>query len=589
MCGFLCVIDKKGNVIDEEACNDALQLQKHRGPDGWHFVVNENVYLGHVRLSIIDPNDVASQPFRIGNWLIIFNGEIYNFEELKNELIACGVVFVTSSDTEVLLAGFIYHGKSFFDRIEGMFAIVIFNEATRHLWVHRDDTGQKPLYVLETDEILILSSSLKSIKSLVPDLTVCNESIKLYLHLSFLPQPHTIYKGVKKIFGGEIRHYIDGELIKSQICRKNTQELNLRKVIQESTRSDVPVALSLSAGLDSSLIASIVANDLDKVFHLKSKPSISYLNDDTNLVERFCQEKNLDLTLVDQLELTIENINGWITNMDEPFGDSSALQSLQIAEMASKKGIKVVLTGDGADELFGGYRKHKAFILISLIGRFANLIMSFIPRNYGSKLSRSLKVSKDKNKLYLELSNMGVSSHVLSKSYGTHYLDEIVDILNLSISNLNDVIFYDRTLVLEGDMLVKSDRSYMIHGVESRPVFANSRFGIHKYVQLLSSFKVLFFGKSHIKRLAKYHLPSYILNKKKSGFDLSFDELKVDDMVDFFETYFARIYCSNEYLKNIYDLLKGIEDKSTHRYKRDLYVFYVLIKWLDLNEGAEIN
>ena len=587
MCGILSVIGKKKLRGKKNLYDSALMLQRHRGPDSWDSVFTEFIYQGHVRLSIIDVSKSANQPLTIGDYSIAFNGEIYNFSELRRALISLGHTFRTKSDTEVILVGFIEFGKEFFKKIRGMFAIVIIDMVTNEFWAHRDGTGQKPLFYYEDDEKFIFSSSLKSIRELVPNLELAGGSIDLYIFLSFIPQPFTIFKDVHKLQSGTIISCVGGKkhIERSDINTKDS--LSIQRLIEETTVSDVPLGISLSAGLDSTLVASVVKTQISKAFHLVGQQNLHFVHDDSRLVERFCSDYKIELVMVDQDPFTLSRLDDWIDSMDEPFGDSSAMQSLQIARKAKQFGTKVVLTGDGADELFAGYRKHKAFIILSVLGVFLKPFGSLF-RN--AKISRALKVSANSGYLYLELSNMGVSSDKLTEGYKNEIFEELSSLLNLDIRCFRDVLDYDRTLVLEGDMLVKSDRTFMLYGIEARPVFANSYFGNDTYRVYPSALDCLLFGKKILKKIGKKFLPSYILDKPKSGFDLNLDDFDAEKVLAISEEILSRftITRSSE-LVRLHKKIKAASENKYHRNKRDIYVFYVLLKWLDSNGYTKTN
>jgi len=287
MCGIVGVFAKKEQgkayfPLIETALN---QLDK-RGPDDSGIFRSENCILGHRRLSIIDTSSGGHQPFidESKNWIIVFNGEFFNYQEEKEKLIKAGANFTSNSDTEVLLIGFIQHGDSFFKRINGFFSLAIYNIQKGELIVARDRYGVKPLHVFENDEVIIFASELKALlkfnfhKKLDP-VSLCN-----YLHFNYIPDNHSIFSGVRKFtpscFAKSKNDFIEEKYYQlsntiSQNITYPDAKASLKKLLNDAVKlrlnADVPLGCFLSGGIDSSVITGLAAKEVDKLFTLDRK------------------------------------------------------------------------------------------------------------------------------------------------------------------------------------------------------------------------------------------------------------------------------------------------------------------------------
>ena len=413
MCGILGQINIDKSTVSENSFKNALLTQKHRGPDRTSHFINENIALGHVRLSIIDV-DGGDQPLEIGDYVIIFNGEIYNYQLLKKNLIQDGVNFTSDSDTEVILRGYIHKGESFLSLLNGMFSLSIYNRKKNNIIIFRDHTGQKPLYYILDEKRLIFSSEIRPIMYLIPNLRINPIAIDAFLHLSYIPASFSILTNVHKIRPGCFLKLCiqTGEIKQTKIQHKETNQ-NLKDLIEETAIADVDIGLSLSAGIDSSLILSLLNQKIKKAYNVSSHSfhTKNLLNEGV-IAEWFAKSKNVDFKMIDFKNLTFDEINEHIDSFDEPYADSSSLMARYVAIEASKDKIKVVLTGDGADELFGGYRKHLAFLIMRyfmFLPKIIKDIVTYIIPN--QKIGDILKNSNNSKELYWNLSNMGINIH----------------------------------------------------------------------------------------------------------------------------------------------------------------------------------
>lgn len=380
MCGISGFIDFRKNTSSDVVVKmkDALS---HRGPDDSDIFFKQNdlatIGLGHNRLSIIDLSPLGHQPMKVDDLTIVFNGEIYNYEETRNKLIADGVSFKSHSDTEVILRAFQKWGIRCIDNFRGMFAFVIYDEANQKIWMVRDRVGVKPLYFYHHDGLILFASELKSFHQ-HPRFkkNIDLGSLALFLTYSYLPGPHSIFENVKKL---EPAHYLEISL-RDQTVKNNeywsvidcynqptldiSEEEALReteKVLTESFNyrmvADVPVGVFLSGGFDSSAVASLLQKDRKerlKTFTIgfdvtgfdeapEARKVAKHLG--TDHTEYYCKPEDA-LAIIPRLPEIY----------DEPFADNSSVPSVLVSQLA-RKSVTVALSGDGGDEIFAGYGK----------------------------------------------------------------------------------------------------------------------------------------------------------------------------------------------------------------------------------------
>jgi len=476
MCGILGTTDK---TISERQMELALKEIFKRGPDNQALIKNESVYFGHTRLSILDLDQRSNQPFSYKhgdrNILMTFNGEIYNYIVIKEKLLQKGYEFHTNSDTEVVCAAYCEYGLNCFDYFEGMWAVAI-NEGV-NIILSRDRLGKKPLYYSHLkNQQLFFGSSLKSVSILSSNNKLSTEGIELYFALGFIPKNFSVIENISKIEPGSVFHFE----LKEQGCELTIQRKSVfrtqttldrrsvKKIIQDSVEkrllSDVPVTTLMSGGIDSTIVTSI----LNKI---KPNTEAYFVDfDDKKLSERkwadYLAQKNdikLKRFLMPSDELKTAFID-YYSVYEEPFADYSGIPSIAIFKEVSKK-YKVVLTGDGGDELFYGYPHYfKKLVLYT----FFNVLKPFRNTNF---LSKSIKTILNGNKKEFEsnyLKNHGVLTSFASSFINKNFNESI----SKSGSFAKGIIEYDRDFYNWPEKyLVKVDRSSMFSGVEVRSPF----------------------------------------------------------------------------------------------------------------------
>lgn len=379
MCGFAVNADfrDRGRAVPW-----GLRFLRHRGPDGEGILdeSNRGVVLEHVRLAVLDPENPASdQPFLdpTGRWAIVYNGEIFNFAELRLELQRRGVIFRTKSDTEVVLLGFIADGEKIFTRLRGMFAFVIWDRLTNEFFLARDQVGVKPAYYLLRDGFFAASSEVRPLlrhPRISPSLDPA--AVAEYLAFGNTFGDNTLVNGVRKVPPGCFLHIRDGistvheywsPLGEEATLSEDDARIDLRSLLDECVASalvsDVPVGLMLSGGLDSSSIATLAARHVDPSSLTSYSVAFGEPNDEAQVAQRLAKDLGLRHRV---LRLSREAVNaefeGWLAALDYPTANPTSIAVTFVARAARQDGLKVLLSGDGGDELFGGYRRWMKYL-----------------------------------------------------------------------------------------------------------------------------------------------------------------------------------------------------------------------------------
>lgn len=543
MCGIAGSVNKK---IQEQ---DIYDTMLHRGPDEQSYFREDNVELHHLRLSILDI-DGGKQPMHLGDrYTIIFNGEIYNHEELRIKFnLKCN----SNSDTETLLK--LYHalGEKMLIELDGMFAMAIYDKSNKTLFIARDRSGKKPVYLYKKNNSLVFASELKCLNNLC-DLNVNTESIMQFIQWGYAMRSSVPYKDVVELLPA---HYILTSTNNINIsqhqwwsiqdqyhnsCNDTFEEakakvdnyLNLG-VKRRIDTSDLEVGCFLSGGIDSGLVTAVAANKTAhtlKTFTVKFDGAFN----EAPLAKQVADKYGTDHTEIeisfDHLENDIERI---LTNYGEPFSDSSAIPSYYVSQ-AAKRHITVVLNGDGADELFGGYRRYVPF------AKYDFFNVGGLTSALGSTISKILPPPKNKKSLYnyaYRLSNiMSLNGAELYNASTVDIYDRLITdydlmfdpdskshlekIINDSqLSGLQKLLCLDFTTLLPGDLLVKMDIATMAHSLEGRSPLLMKE--LLDYVPSMpDTYKVKGKSTKHILRiLSNKYLPGDLIHQPKRGFEI---------------------------------------------------------------------
>ncbi len=511
MCGISGYIFKNNNKREDENFFKLFSNSLvHRGPDQLGYYKKNNIALINNRLSIIDIEN-GSQPFYGDdeNIIVIQNGEIYNYIEIKELLIKKGFYFKTNSDTEVILIAYTCWGDSFINKLNGMFSIAILDKKLNKLKLFRDRLGVKPLYYYEDNNVILFSSEIKSFlsyKGFKKELD--NQSILNYLTFNYVTQPDTVFKNVKHVRPG---YFYSINLFDFKITQNKywfLENINLKRNISEEKwinqmeellydavkirlRSDVDVGAFLSGGLDSSLVTCFMSK-FDKSFSSYCIGFNEKRFDESSYATYVADKYNFN----NEIRVLGDDIIGYWNKVtwfnDQPHGDISFIPTYLLSKFASEK-YKVVLTGDGGDELFAGYTKYLDLQKNPQPNDFFNNLSLFNEKNLSKLLHNNFKESVDFSKP------------------NQIYNDTLIEVENQDI--INKVLYFDTKHLLPGNNLVKPDKMAMAHGLETRSPFLDYRFfelsqsmpgdlklknGETKYI--LKKFAEKYFDKSHVYR-----------------------------------------------------------------------------------------
>ncbi|HEX4135073.1 MAG TPA: asparagine synthase (glutamine-hydrolyzing) [Bryobacteraceae bacterium] len=522
----------------------------HRGPNQQGVFESEAVSLGAARLKIIDIEG-GDQPIKSadGQTVIVFNGEIYNHLELRRELESRGYTFHSRSDTETVLNAFLEWDTECFARLRGMFAVALWNESGRRLVLARDRMGIKPLYIARRGEDLYFGSELKTIL-IHPEIErrLSLEGLDCYLSLNYVPAPWTLVDGIEKLLPGQWLEWKSGKTRTEHYWRLPqgkadrwtpvAAEAELDRLLRESVRehlmSDVPLGVWLSGGLDSSTVVHYASEALGSSLKTFSVTFRGRSFDETPYVRQVAKVYGTDHT---ELDLNPEQdlpaaIHDLAYYSDEPNADSGALPVWFLSQM-TKAGATVALSGEGADELFGGYLTQRASLLAARARRLPPAILKTLLAT-----ARRLPVSNDKIgfeyklKRFLEGSLLPAArAHVywggtfsdkekrtLLKMPLPPALDSVL--ANLAGEDLHALLEFDQRYFLPDNILTKVDRTSMAHAVEVRPPFLDHR--IVEFASSLPSAMKIHGAKQKVilRNLMRGKLSPEVLTRKKIGFDI---------------------------------------------------------------------
>lgn len=556
MCGIAGFVSPKITSEAHKVLSKMLVSINYRGPDESGTYFGKNVAMGIRRLSIIDVKG-GRQPMKgeNGKVIVVFNGEIYNFQELKDVLLKKGHVFKTDSDTEVIVHLYEDLGEGFLKQIDGMFAIALWDEEKERLFLARDRFGQKPLYYGKFRDSFIFGSEMKVIlthPSVKKELDI--NSVGRYLAFEYVPSPFSIFKGIFKLEPGsyllftkgkiEIKKYWglsfkETKMSKSEILAR--LDSLLAKTIESHLVSDVPIGILLSGGLDSSTVAYYVSRYTPKAIDAFSIGFKDKTFDESSYAKKVAKHLKVrhHLKIFNSSDL-LGTISGVSRLLDEPFADASLFPTFLLSKFA-RQYVTVALGGDGGDEIFMGYPTYQANkiadyyklfpqfvdfflakIIRSLPTSYSNLSLDFRLKKGFEAIRRDIRV---RNQIWL--SPFGNSSDsVLSvsskKQLGSHDpFEEIIKIKNLQTLKSWEALMglYLKTYLAE-DILVKTDRASMYNSLELRSPFLD-----HRLVKFVNSIPVdlklnKFTGKYILKQLMKRRLPKDIVHRSKHGFGI---------------------------------------------------------------------
>lgn len=621
MCGINGLIKKASESEIQQELEKMNQRIFHRGPDDDGFFVAEqerfSVGMAMRRLSIIDLS-TGKQPIysNDGQKVIVFNGEIYNYQTLKAQLIQKGYAFHTTSDTEVIVNLYDCFGTSAFGMLDGMFALSIYDKILNKIFIARDYFGEKPLYYYHTEDEFIWASELKSIIEILKfKPQIDKQALSLYFKLTYIPAPFSIYQGIHKL---EANHYIEISLDNlstaiSEIRQdwkqyekqtKHQATKNVHDMVQQSVSScsisDVPLGTFLSGGVDSSIISLCLAQQSQSkidTFSIGFEKKSFDETDKSQTVAKLIGSNHHEFVISEKdLE---QNLSAILLNFDEPFADSSALASYVVANK-TKDYVTVALTGDGGDEVFGGYNK---YYMGSLNRKYTALIPKLLHQKIENLSGFVLKTSDDKrgkrfkiNRLIHAINYEGdFYYNIIALGFQEKEIKEILkqpwlyadsltyykNKMGQSNRSLTDFRKIDQLLSLEGDMLVKVDRTAMLTSLECRAPFLNKELWNFTN-QLPESYLLNGWDKKHIlKEAFKDYFPKGFLDKSKKGFGVPVGDWLRTSLKSELESYIDPKFIEKQDIFNYLEISKIVQNHLSGKIDNTfrVWTFYCFQKW----------
>jgi asparagine synthase (glutamine-hydrolysing) len=591
------------NWNDPILIRQMADAMKHRGPDDRGTCVDDRVSLGHTRLSILDLSPKGHQPMCFRDYAIVYNGEIYNFKEIRAELEAIGYKFTSGTDTEVILAAYFRWGASCVTRFNGMWALCIYDKDKQTLFLSRDRFGIKPLYYYFDGRRFIFASELKAIKKHGIPLETDTTGLNFYFYQKYIGGESTIYKNCRKLRPSEnllfeliprrltiTKHFnLEAEIRKWDYVEINDRLEAVEEVLTDAVLkrliADVPVGSFLSGGVDSSLISAIIGQskkDFDTF-------SIGFRDESYNELEysKIAAEHIKTAHHYEYMDVNEDVIRKVITEMDEPFGDSSVFPTYLLSKITRQK-VTVSLSGDAGDEVFGGYDTYAAYkwakLIPSPLVKLSRLFINAIPPSdkkvtLGFKMKRFVRdYGETCNRRHLNWMATFIDSERV-KLLGESFMPA-EDFIKCSSEDtllslqLNDIHNY-----LAEDILKKVDLASMLVSLEARVPYLDYRL-VPLVLSLPDKYKIGFLKtKWLLKKIAEKFLPPSIINRPKRGFTVPVSGwIANSELIREFLT--ARKYYENGPLNYEYAQQLFNEHITRHRDNaRELWLVFVYNFW----------
>ncbi|MBF6652509.1 asparagine synthase (glutamine-hydrolyzing) [Flavobacterium columnare] len=627
MCGINGIITRGAET--EQSISQLLTIMNqkifHRGPDQDGFFIekiNDSIIgMAMRRLSIIDLS-TGKQPIFAAyeQKVIVFNGEIYNFKQLKSEYLSA-YNFRTNSDTEVILALYDKLGVEAFGLLDGMFAFSIYDKNLNKVFIARDFFGEKPLYYTKQDNHFYWCSELKSLTEVLPSTPkISKQGLNLFFQMHYIPAPFTIYENVLKL---EANHYIEFDVanfyfsIREIKQKKITSYSNLskieatkineelvRKSVESRSVSDVPIGTFLSGGVDSSIVSLCLAQQSEnkiETFSIGFDKKAFDETDKSQTVAKLINSNHHEFILTqNDLKDSIDKI---LLNFDEPYADSSMLPTYLVASK-TKDFVTVALTGDGGDEVYGGYNK---YYISKLNTNYTKIIPQKIHdltkgvlsdflnskddnRGFLFKAKRFLKAVDYEGNSYYDIISLAFLENerkeiIKSASFEADVLHYYKNIIGSNNKTLTDFRNIDRLLSLEGDLLVKVDRTAMLTSLECRAPFLNKElWGFTS--QLPEKYLINGWDKKHLlKESFKHYFPKNFLNKSKQGFGVPVGDWLRGSLKEELLHYVDRKFIDEQGIFNYNEIYKIVQNHIDGKVDNTIRVFtyFCFQKWYKNN------
>ena len=601
MCGIAGLITKREDKQD--LIKKMSERIKHRGPDGEGYFIDGDIALAHRRLSIIDLSTGNQPMFNEDETIVtVYNGEIYNYLELKQELISKGHVFNTSSDTEVLVHGYEEWKSELPKHLRGMFAFAIYDKNSKELFLARDNFGIKPLYYAYMNNTFMFASEIKAFLDLPDFKKEFNDSIlQAFLEFSFVPTNETFFKGVYRLDAGSTLIYKDGSITIDKYFKLDFKEENqsfdnavdmIANIMSDSVKhhllSDVEVGSFLSSGIDSSYLVSLakpnktytVGYDIDKYDEVKYAKDLADKLNITNKSKIITKEEYMN------------SLNDIFYYLDEPTSDPAAISLYFVAKLASND-VKVVLSGEGADEFFGGYNIYRYDVDLGIYNKLPYFI-----RHFFSNIAKLLPEFKGINFLIRrgekpENYYIGVNRNfsekmarkVLKEKYPLKGIDVAKEVYQeySDFSDINKMQAIDINYWLMKDILLKADRMTMASSLEGRVPFIDKEvFNVAKTLPI--EYKVTKENtKVALREAAKKVIPTEAYKKKKLGFPVPIREwIKDEDVYNEINKTLNNEVANKYFDTNVLNKMLWQHKNNKKDNYRKIWTIFCFLKWYDI-------
>jgi len=623
MCGITGIFSTKQKA-SLDVTKQMTNLIKHRGPDaeGFFQSLDGNCTLGHRRLSIIDLSETANQPMTssCGRYTLVFNGEIYNYQEIKEEILQYkDVSFKTNSDTEVVLEAFALWGKSFVFKLNGMFSIAIYDNQMQVLWLFRDRLGIKPLFYFWNGEFFAFSSELKSLLSLREKLGAFHlnkTAINQFLRLGYIAEPNTIYSEVSKLesahfaavtkdgFSKESYWNIDKKISKIALEDEAKAKQKLKGLIESSVKyrlvSDVPFGTFLSGGIDSSTVTAVaqsVSNTPINTFSIGFKEAQYNEAEHAAKIAKHLKTNHHEFMV--SYNDAIEHFDAIVEAYDEPFADSSAIPTMLVSKLA-KQHVTMTLSGDGGDEQFLGYGAY------TWAKRLKNPLLN------KTKGTASFLLSKSKNNRHKRAAEMfnytketHLPSHIFSVEQYFFSENELHEVLNdtfkekliftefeheRALSVVEEQALFDIKHYLKDDLLVKVDRASMQYSLETRVPLLDHRI-VEFSLNLSDKLKIKNKESKYLLKQVLYdYVPKEYFDRPKWGFSIPIKMWLQNELKFLVDKYLSEAVLNKYRILNT-QKVKEIEQRyfagEDYLFNK-LWAIIMLNQWLEKNENLTV-
>jgi asparagine synthase (glutamine-hydrolysing) len=606
MCGISGIVSLKKSLRENsiDRLKNSLIAQKHRGPDDLSFWNNDYVALGHNRLSILDLSDSANQPFHRSDLdlTIVFNGEIYNYRELKEELLKKGFSFNTDSDTEVLLVSYYIYRENICEKLVGMFSFVIYDHSNNSIFMSRDRMGEKPLFYIHNDQEILFSSELNALRKLYDkDLTINKYAVIDLFENLYINDFHSIYNEVKVFPKAHFLIIQNGDFSWKEYYKLPFEydyspdfselKLEVKEVLMDAIgnqlNADVPVATFLSSGIDSTVISAI-SKELKPDILAITMSSGNILSDESEDAKRVAKKLGINHEIVSLNHSSLACLIKIFRNI-QPLADSSIIPTFLVTEAVSSK-FKVMLSGDGGDEVFGSYNKPNLFLKHEkkvVLG--GDLVINSL---YDFKYFLADKYLSDKNRFilngwegfYRKNNLSGLYKKVFNNGKSINSVFSIAkDLIKVNSKDLSKISFLvDFETRLPCDFLFKVDSASMANSLEVRAPFLDHRLVDLAMRSKLTSLMPNGKDKELLRELYKEFVGEEYVGIKK-GFSFTYSDFLKGSWGDLLEGFLKEGLSATYFNFNVNGLLEllfELRKSSNQGFAKILYTALVLEIWL---------